>query len=98
MGVLNVVDNVAPGGERELDAKTEEAERCLHDDDGAETHRAVDDQLRDDIGDEVLEDTAADADAAGLGGGHEFLLAQREDLAADQTGDACPAEDAEDQH
>ena len=45
--VGNVVHDVAPGGERELDAEAEEAERCLGDDGGAEAHRAVDDELRD---------------------------------------------------
>ena len=96
--VGNVVHDVAPGGERELDAEAEEAERCLGDDGGAEAHRAVDDELRDDVGDQVAEDAARNADAAGLRRGHELLLAQREDLAADETGDTRPAEEAQDQH
>ena len=44
------------------------------------------------------EDPAGNADAAGFRGGHELLLPQGEDLAADQTGHARPAQKAQDQH
>ena len=44
------------------------------------------------------EDTAGNADAAGLGGGHELLLTQGQDLTADQAGNAGPAQEAQNQH
>ena len=44
------------------------------------------------------EDTAGHADAAGLSSGHKLLLTQGQDLAADQTGDAGPSQEAQDQH
>ena len=98
VGVVDIVDDVAPGGKRVLDAQTQEGQRGFGQDGGAEAHRAGDDQLRDDVGDQMAEDAVPDLDAAGLGGQHELLLAQREDLAADQTGNARPAEEAQDQH
>ncbi len=63
-----------------------------------QAHGAGDDQLRNDIGDQVLEDPAGDAEAAGLGGRHVLLLTQGQDLAADQTGDTSPAQEAQNQH
>ena len=98
MGVKAVVDYVTPRCKRELNAESEKAQRRLSNNDGAEAHRAGDDQLRDDVGDQVAEDAARNADAAGLRRGHELLLAQREDLAADETGHARPAQKAQDQH
>ena len=46
----------------------------------------------------MLEDPAGDADTTGLGGRHELLLTQGQDLATDQTGNTGPAQEAQDQH
>ena len=46
----------------------------------------------------MAENPPGHADAAGLRGGHELLLPEGEDLAADQTGDARPAQEAQHQH
>ena len=98
MGVIDVADDIAPGSEGELDAQAQEGQGSLHDDDAAQAHGAGDDQLGNDIGDQVLEDPAGHTEAAGLGGGHVLLLTQGQDLAADQTGDTSPAQEAQDQH
>ena len=70
----------------------------LGQDGGAQAHRAGNDKLRDNVGDQVAENAVPDLDAAGLGGQHELLLTQGEDLAAYQAGNAGPAQEAENQH
>lgn len=87
MGVKAVVDYVTPRCKREFNAESEKAQRRLSNNDGAETHRAVDDKLRNYVGDKMLEDTVLYADTAGFGRSHEFLLAEREYLTAHKTRD-----------
>ena len=81
-----------------LDAEAEEAQRGLRDDDGAEGHRGVDYELRHDVGHEVPEYAPGGADACGLLGDHELLLALGEYLTADQTRYTGPAQQAERGH
>src|SRR5699024_7813450 len=65
---------------------------------GGEIQGGVDDNHRDDVGQDVAEDDAELLDAQSLGRGNELLLALGQHAAAHQAGDAGPGEEAQDEH
>src|SRR5437868_3702033 len=75
------------------DADSEERQRCFEQDVLRNDQRRVDDDRRDEVGEKLAEDDGAAARAARPRGLDELLLAQRENLAADDAADVRPVDD-----
>ena len=88
--------HLAPGRRRRLHADPEEGERGLVQDVGGDGQRGVDEHRRSQVGQQLAEQDPGVAGAQTARGLDELLLAERDDLAADDTTDVGPAEEADD--
>src|SRR3954453_2357598 len=94
--LLTARDERAERGRRRLDAEPEEGQDRLDDDGGAHRERRVHDDWPERVREHVPEHDAHVARSRGLRGLDVLLLAQRQEHAANDAGEARPEEERED--
>src|SRR4051794_12672744 len=87
-------EHAAPAGRRRADAHAEERQRRLEQDVRRDQQGGVDQDRRDQVRQDLLEDDVRPPRADAAGGVDEVALAQRQALTADDPADVRPAEEA----
>src|SRR5262245_710551 len=95
---LGVEEDASPGGNVGREAEAQEGQRRFRDDGGGDVERAGYDHGAHRIGEDVADDLAQRRGAEPTRRLHELLLAQREELRADEPRHRHPAQPADDGH
>ena len=94
----NDIDHSTPSRIGRLDAQIQVRQGGFVQDHGAQAQSHLHDQLRHNIGHQVLEDLSAGGITHSLGSHHVLLLTEAQDLASNQTGNAGPGNEGQVDH
>jgi len=98
LDVLGLVEHIAPAGGRHLNAEAEEAETGLCEDGAGDAEAGGHGDGRDHVGQDVTHDNPFLLDADGLRGHYIVCFANGENEAADEAGNARPADESDREH